>query len=65
MSNTRSDGSHSLFMNISAVFEDDRRPDDPGRADIGEPREHVDAETVQTVDALEASLAETVVVRRE
>ena len=52
-------------MNISAVFEDDRRPDDPGCADIGEPRERVDTETDQTAHALEASLAETVVVRRE
>ena len=52
-------------MNISAVFEDDRRPEDPGRVDIGEPRERMDTETDQTVHALEASLAETVVFRRE
>ena len=52
-------------MNISAVFEDDRRPEDPGRVDIGEPQERMDTETDQAVDALEARLAETVVVRRE
>ena len=49
-------------MNISAVFEDDRRPEDLGHTDIGGPREYLDTETA---GALEASLAETVVVRRE